>query len=228
MSSFDWQAVLTRSLGTRYPLQPQGDVLGIAEWERFVYHFPFPNPEAAWPWLEALHRAKLAAPARVCPRIFVSHKQADVDYAKRIAWLVQGEKIEYWLDAIDLPLALAPWIPAGAGFNSTLLIAALIEMALINCTHVLAVMTPQTAPSRWVPYEYGRIKDDPPGHLTASCWRHKDLPVSDLSEYLLLAPILSNETDIRGWLQREKTLFKKCLWKDAGEWYGDIPEPLLE
>ncbi len=220
MSSFNWQTAQAQFPATRYAQLPQGDVLGLAEWERFIYRFPYPNPESAWPYLHALHQAKLSAPARKCPRVFVSHKQVDVAEAKRIAWLIQGQQIDYWLDVIDLPPALAALTASTPVFNTTLLIAALIEMALINCTHVLAVMTEATATSRWVPYEYGRIKDDPPGRLTASCWHHPDLTWSDLPEYLHLAPVHASEMQIVNWLQAEKPAFPRCRWELDREWQG--------
>jgi hypothetical protein len=220
MSSFNWQTAQAQFPATRYAQLLQGDVLGLAEWERFIYRFPYPNPESAWPYLHALHQAKLSAPTRKCPRVFVSHKQVDVAEAKRIAWLIQGQQIDYWLDVIDLPPALTALTASTPAFNTTLLIAAMIEMALINCTHVLAVMTSQTATSRWVPYEYGRIKDDPPGRLTASCWHHPDLTWSDLPEYLHLAPIHDSEMQIINWLQAEKPAFPRCHWELDREWQG--------
>lgn len=227
MGNFNWNAVGAQLVAGRYGGLAQGDVIGVAEWERFLQRFPFPSPADAWPFLQDLHRAKLSAPARTCPRVFVSHRHSDAHLALRVAWLAHQEQVEYWLDVIDIPKTFGLPNPLVNSFNGILLIAALIEMALINCTHVLAVMTPDTAPSRWVPYEYGRIKDDPPGRLTASCWRHPALPWSDLPEYLHLAPVLSDEAHIRSWLQGERYHFTRCRWMGAGEWEeGDCSEPL--
>jgi hypothetical protein len=41
MSSFNWQTAQAQFSGTRYAQLPQGDVLGLAEWERFITDMPF-------------------------------------------------------------------------------------------------------------------------------------------------------------------------------------------
>jgi len=237
MSNFSWVDAQARPLQTRYtpmaPLPPPNDVLGVAEWERFAQQFPYPTPEAAWPLLAQLHglRLELRDAPRNCPRVLISHRHIDEHLARRIAWVANQEQVEYWLDVLDLPAPplkpLNHGLVVPANFNQAILLAALIEMALINCTHVLAVMTPDTAGSQWVPYEYGRIKDDPPAHLAASCWRHPHLPVSDLPEYIRLAPVLDSELMIRQWLRDEGLQFPQCTQSGSGKWpTGDVPEAL--
>jgi hypothetical protein len=96
------------------------------------------------------------------PRVFVSHRMADAPYAERIAWLAsQNAGLEYWLDVHDPVLrfasaALPPGHPVYA-----ITVAAIIEMALLNCTHVIAAHTPPPTnttwrPSQWIPYELAR------------------------------------------------------------------------
>src|SRR5882672_2540578 len=87
-----------------------------------------------------------------CPRLFISHRQADEPYALAIAHLAQRHGFYFWLDILDPTLAVA-----GAQTDPRT-IAIIIEMALLNCSHVIAVMTPNTKGSTWVPYEYGRVK----------------------------------------------------------------------
>jgi hypothetical protein len=77
------------------------------------------------------------------PRVFVSHRMVDAAYAERIAWLAsQKAGLEYWLDVHDPVLRLAGTaLPSGHPVYA-ITIAAIIEMALLNCTHVIAAHTP--------------------------------------------------------------------------------------
>src|SRR5262249_10633132 len=77
------------------------------------------------------------------PRVFVAHRMVDVAYAERIAGLAsQKAGLEYWLDVHDPVLRIAgTTLPAGH-LVYAITIAAIIEMALVNCTHVIAAHTP--------------------------------------------------------------------------------------
>ena len=109
-------------------------------------------------------------------------------------------------------------------------IASVIEMGLINSSHVLAVMTENTRGSQWVPYEYGRVKDPALVTLQASCWTHPQIPKQALPEYLYLGVINPNETEIRNWLKSEFQSWKKkkisFISAPAGNWTGSVPKPL--
>jgi len=72
------------------------------------------------------------------PRIFVSHRLADVPYAERIAWLASRKAgLEYWLDVHD-PCCVSRARPSAGHPVYAITVAATIEMALLNCTHVIA------------------------------------------------------------------------------------------
>jgi hypothetical protein len=164
-----------------------------------------------------------AGPARPC--LFVSHKQVDVNQATRIAYLACQEGFDYWLDVLDPSLA-------GVGASGTTpeqmaaATAALVEMALLNSSHVMAVMTPNTKGSQWVPYEYGRVKTPQVKSLQASCWVDRVVATGPLPEYLYLGPVLKSEIDIRQWLKSElqnhpaRQSLSPCNWK------GPTPTPL--
>jgi hypothetical protein len=64
---------------------------------------------------------------------------ADVPYAERIAWLASRKAgLEYWLDVHDPVLRLASAaLPSGHPVYATT-VAAIIEIALLNCTHAVA------------------------------------------------------------------------------------------
>jgi hypothetical protein len=77
------------------------------------------------------------------PRVFVSHRMVDVAYAERIAWLAsQKAGLEYWLDVHDPVLRLAGTTLSAGHVVYAMTVAAIIEMALLNCTHVIAAHTP--------------------------------------------------------------------------------------
>ncbi len=160
------------------------------------------------------------------PRVFVSYKSQDRKYALRIAYLSNEEGFNYWLDVLDPDLKrVTQHQPQQKAFA----IAAIIEMALLNSSHVIASITPLTWDSRWVPYEFGRVKDDFVLAHQASSWiapnRQTNLP-----EYLNLCPQSFSESDIRSWLSHERNIWEKKngikLQRPATKWTLSIPPRL--
>jgi hypothetical protein len=86
------------------------------------------------------------------PRIFISHKLHTKDnaYAERVAYLATLERLDYWLDLHDPVLLRANRQPF-TGPQKAVLIAGIIEIALLNCTSVIAVHTDVSAQSKWIP-----------------------------------------------------------------------------
>lgn len=151
---------------------------------------------------------RFSKPDHPCPRLFVSHRQSDGLYALRVAQIAEQLDFAYWVDILDPLLRLMTYskIPRQLG---PLLTACVIEMAIINCTHLIACMTPQTRGSLWQPYEYGRKADIPHNSVKASAWLHPDLSSFDFPEYMLLGEVTRNETDVANWLKREIKLLQK-------------------
>ena len=189
--------------------------------------------ERASQWLERIRQSPRNN--ALCPRIFVSHRQPDDKEALRIAWLAKQEGWGYWLDLVDLNAssqlaALQNWLGAPPNaLQKSIFTAALIEMGLLNCTHVIAVMTGNTKGSQWVPYEYGRVKEATPLAMNAaSWWDSTTLKFNQLPEYLFLAPILENELQIRGWLKgqlfalKSSNRYLRCPGT-AGSWHLKTP-----
>ena len=75
-----------------------------------------------------------------CPRLFISHRMADFGYAERIAWLASKHVWDYWLDVHDPGLASNNAITLSPK-SRALAVALIIEVALLNCTHILATIT---------------------------------------------------------------------------------------
>lgn len=114
------------------------------------------SPPEEWlrAWLGRIASSTRDEASLPCPRVFISHRRVDEKLARRAAWLASnGAGVRFWLDVIDLAQAMTPLAAAIAkrfpnaqvqrmvlGFVQ----ASVIEMALVNCTHVLALVTDQT------------------------------------------------------------------------------------
>jgi len=153
--------------------------------------------------LNHLRRAYTPLRGPGCPRVFISHRQSDWQYALRIAQLAEQSDLAYWIDILEpaLQLIVNHRLPYGL---IPLLTACIIEMALINCTHVIACMTPDTRGSLWLPYEYGRLTKIPGFERRAACWVHPDLEKRDFPEYMHLGQIFQPEQQIVNWMTTEK------------------------
>lgn len=166
-----------------------------------------------------------------CPRLFISHKQVDYPLALRIAKLAIDEGMQVWLDVIDPTMI---WLNT-VGKNTfthrqrQLIIAVVIEMALLHSSHVMAVISPNSKGSGWIGYEYGRVKNLSLFSLQAACWLHPALSY-DPWEYLLLGVNTYDEKGIKSWLSNEigkwgkrYSIYSCCKeytkddWRD--EWY---------
>ena len=172
-------------------------------------------------FLDALESVEPAP--RDC-RVFVSHQRRDIAYAERIAWLATRAGFEYWLDAHDPTLSLANVsnLPA---VTKSFAIAAIIEMALLNCSHVIGVQTVNSRASRWVPYEFGRGKRPIVVSNQAASWFEPNVLLDPAGDYLALARLLHTEQDIVDWLRAEARAGESCdpfaTQKDG--WQGDEP-----
>lgn len=214
MPNFDWRDHSHVEWANRFP----DNALGASVWRTA-------SLESAAGQLFSLRAALAAPPSRPC--VFVSHRQADVSQAERIAYLACQEGFEYWLDVLDPNLAAVTGAVSGsqASQRSSQAVAAIIEMALLNSTHVVAVITQNTKGSMWVPYEYGRVKDPKAlVALQAACWVDSTAAHS-LPEYLHLGPIHRSESDIRIWLKGERHR-SGMHGVPTCSWSGGITTPL--
>jgi hypothetical protein len=70
-------------------------------------------------------------------------------------------------------------------------------MALLNCTHVMAVMTKNVPGTMWMPYEYGRVKDSALTSLRVAGWFDRSWQLSNIAEYFHLSQKLYSDTAVR-------------------------------
>ena len=139
------------------------------------------------------------------PCVFISHKRSDAPLAEKLARAIgKTKKYNVWLDVWDPNLkALAKLSRAGrlTPEQEAVAIAATIEMALVNSSRVLAVMTRNSAGSRWIPYEYGRVKEGISFGQDAAAWLDPTYnATTHLAEYMLLGPRLKTRAHLQSWL----------------------------
>jgi hypothetical protein len=169
----------------RYPAVPP--IVGRKEWITLVETLetegdPLESFDEFLADTEQLRRAP-----RV-PRLFISHKSSTADdaYAERIAELARAVGLHYWLDIHD-PVLLRVNGQPFPGPQKGILIAAIIEMGLLNCAHVIAVHSVLSAGSKWIPYEFGRVKVHLPFSRDAAGYFHPMVWNSVAAEYFELA-----------------------------------------
>jgi hypothetical protein len=198
MPDYDYSEFRNRPLSQRFPEW----AIGWHLWREYGDG----GPETIRPLLDALVLSRLSAnwgtSPLACPRLFISHRQRDDRRARDIAVIARAAGFQVWLDVEDPLLTAMTGTPSA---STALLTAAIIETALLNSTHVIAVMTTNTAGSKWVPYEYGRAKDSSMYSLQAACWIDSRVPQKDLGEYLLLGVTTRTDPEIERWLGNELT-----------------------
>lgn len=122
-------------------------------------------------------------------RVFISHKMEDKLIAIALAKKLDQAGVAYWLDVLDPQLSRT-----NNSFtkNKAIAIANIIELALLNCTDVVAIMTDNSHKSRWIPYEYGRVKTKRLLVNNANALTHQ--LNHSLPEYMYLGNIFSTDS----------------------------------
>jgi hypothetical protein len=131
--------------------------------------------------------------------VFISHQRKDTGKGERIACLAEHHALSCWLDVLDPNLARVNALPPNDPRRSVL-IAATIEIALLSCTHVIAVHTDNSLVSRWVPYELGRAKARQVAALNAAGWLAARQDASTCGDYVQLAVMTRDEPAVARWL----------------------------
>lgn len=151
----------------------------------------------------------LKPPQLNCPRLFVSHRSIDAPLALALGRLALNAGFDVWIDVLDPSLASIVRQPNSV--QRAVATALIVEMALLNCSHLLAVMTSSTAGSWWVPYEYGRVKERKATVSNAAAWLDHTFqfvvpgptgPVAN-PEYLYLGKLLRQASELDHWLADE-------------------------
>jgi len=198
------------------------DAVGITEWINLTHSDSYTE---ALRWLTRLR--DLTRPPFLCPRIFISHRYVDRLMALKMAHIVSQCGFHFWLDILDPNLRFLGTLPPSA--RTAILMAGVIEMALLNCTHVIVLYTPQSKGSGWIPYEFGRVKTKTLLSDQAGSWIEPVVPPLDIEEYFHLGVINHNKADIQSWLNAEFAKSPGCpkrravIWPDHPEITDDLP-----
>jgi hypothetical protein len=137
----------------------------------------------------------------VVPVVFVSHQRLDIKEAERVADLASNYGIDYWLDIHDPLLILANQQVSPTDARYPIIIAAIIEIALLNSTYLIAVHTRNSLGSKWIPYELGRGKDLGVWSANAGGWFHPRIRPTDCGDYVQLCRIAhGGEHEVKRWL----------------------------
>jgi hypothetical protein len=225
MRRFDWRrfepeearerdsAPFGRHLVERYsPVDADGQPLnGFEAWAKFVPRLlaecdPFPPPPDLTNRLFAIADEFFMAvggtfppPPRWC--VFVSHQRLDTRRGERVDCLVVDHDIDCWLDVHDPTLMHVN--ASLCGPLRSILIAFIIEMALLNSTHVIALHTTHSASSRWVPYELARAKARGLTSLQAAGWFEPGQTPKTCGDYVQLAVMTHDEPQVVDWIQKQ-------------------------
>lgn len=225
MPNYSWLVHVENSLFERFPEWANG----IEAWRSYVEAVLTDSSPTRFDEFRASVGPIL--PTLTCPRIFVSHRQADLAPALRIAKITNEEGLEFWLDVLDPSLLALQLATCNLKASQVaLLTAGIIEMALVNSTHVIVIMTPATRGSLWIPYEYGRVKDVPVVSLRAGAWTHPALVPTDFPEYLALGVVTRTENHVRKWFGAElkhwQSKYGSCQGGTTISWHGGQTDPL--
>lgn len=126
--------------------------------------------------------------------VFISHRNADNALAQRVFGYLMERHIPCYIDDLDKEA------------KTTDDITALLLQRLSLTTHLMAVVTPNTAGSWWVPFEIG-VASESAKRITSFTRTRLLLP-----EYLLKWPALESDTELSAFAaeyKRDKLILEK-------------------
>lgn len=112
----------------------------------------------------------------------------------------------YWLDVLNPDLRRLHERRLDPG-QKALLLAQIVETALMDCTHVVAVLTNSAKRSRWIPYEFGRVKERAISTQLAMAWITSSYS-GYLPEYVVLGAQARHEQEINEWFRGQRAWFR--------------------
>jgi hypothetical protein len=240
MPTFDWQ--LSDAEADRVDWRPEEhwpvlqaryatatDAVGVDEWTAFVARI---RESAQQPQTREWHteiRSYLASLIQQLhvksmpkqPTVFVSHQRRDAGWAEWSAWAATEAHFDYWLDIHDPTLIKANALVLPPPVKS-ILVAGIIEMALLNSTHVVSMQT-MAQTSRWVPYEFGRAKERRSLATNAASWFETGVTPAANGDYLWLAYCASTSAALKTWLDATG---RTPPPRPNTRWHKPLPGPL--
>jgi hypothetical protein len=172
--------------------------------------------------LDTLVEQLRTKPALRQPTVFVSHQRLDATWAEWAAWAATEAHFDYWLDVHDPKLTTANILVLPPQVKS-ILVAGIIEMALVNCTHIVSMQTKNAQKSLWVPYEFGRAKERRLLATNAASWFENGVTPSGNGDYLWLAFCAFTSAGLKNWLD---TAGRTPPPAPNYRWPPPVPSPL--
>lgn len=129
--------------------------------------------------------------------VFISHRKADTAEALRAGARLKMHRITTYLDVLD------PRIQSAENVTQQIL------AGLQPCTHLLAIISTETAGSWWVPFEIG-VATNADKRITSFCI--SIVSPMTLPDYLRVWPILTRENQLDLFARRyleDKTFLEK-------------------
>jgi hypothetical protein len=198
-----WPEPITTILADSY----RGAIENDGTWRRLVgalADLPQELGERETRCLEAPDFFLESAPSAVGPSrtlcVFISQQRKDAWKSVRVACLADHHGLDCWLDVHDPTLKLANRLSSGDPRRSVL-IAAIIEIALLGSTHVIALHTANSASSTWVPYELGRAKARKIVSTNAAGWFQSGRTPATCGDYVQLAVMTQDESGNANWFR---------------------------
>lgn len=112
--------------------------------------------------------------------VFISHQKGDRNIAKCVADYLLAADIDVYFDEYDQDLRLARQNDDPKKVTSS------ICKGIENSSHMLCIITANTANSKWVPFEVGYGYDK----TILGILLGKDIPEKNIPEYVRAAPII--------------------------------------
>ena len=149
------------------------------------------------------------------PRIFISHRLGDKNFATAVASYFERIGLHYYFDEQDELLNEA----VQGGHNDDLALVHAIERGLAHSSHLLAVLSRRTMGSWWVPYEIGCAR------ASGKDIRHLLLPTITsemIPEYLRIYPQLWKAQDLFDWVSAFTPWRGHLVNREYREYLSDI------
>jgi MTH538 TIR-like domain (DUF1863) len=202
---FDWRRVES-ARAERFLERFDGSIENSRPWRDLVLRLSELRPDSDQLEAACLQAVRIflgEIPAAVTPPkkpcVFISHQRHDSDKGERVACLVEHHAIDSWLDVHDPTLALVNQLPSNDPRRAAL-VAAIVEIALLSSTHVIALYTEHSAKSKWIPYELGRAKTKKVASPQAAIWLAQGETLSSCGDYVLLTVVTDDEPGVARWL----------------------------
>lgn len=141
-------------------------------------------------------------PSSMC--VFISHKSEDKAMARAVAEALVALEVNIYFDERD------DCLRAAAASGDDLAVVKCIEDGLDRCSHLLGLITEQTLPSWWVPYEIGGAAGRK--RRCAHLVRNK---VTRLPSFIKAAEVLLDFDDLVRWVGQPGTERDRILQKVA-------------